>query len=407
MCASRSTWNALFVRRNMISLDRYRRLFSAVHARQTFLASIIGRVPIGVTGLAILLLVQGQTQSFARGGLAAACYVGGLAFFGPSLGRVIDRDGPRTVLLGCAIVFPSSLAILIFGSSAGIAWVEGIAAAGAGASFPPITVCMRTYLRRAFADDALLSAAYSAESVLIEIIFIAGPMMVAFFAAFASPAMAVWFAAGCALVGTLVFIRSPALGGWRIEPRGRGHLLGPLVNRDFARLVGIVLCFAMAFGFLEIGITAYAIEQADAAFAGVLLALMSAGSALGGLAYGSRGWHGPLARQFAAALGLTALGLGVLAIRWQPLMFAALSVAAGVAIAPALIIQSMLVTKSAAAEHSTEAFTWTTSALLAGVGIGLALGGVMLERLPWSAVLGAGALAALLAAAGARLLLGR
>jgi hypothetical protein len=38
-----------------------------------------------------------------------------------------------------------------------------------------------------------------------------------------------------------------------------------------------------------------------AALAGVLLGLMSAGSALGGLAYGSRAWHFPLARQFAAA----------------------------------------------------------------------------------------------------------
>ena len=72
-----------------------------------------------------------------------------------------------------------------------------------------------------------------------------------------------------------------------------------------------------------------------------------------------------------------------------------------VAIAPALIIQSMLVTKTAATEHSTEAFTWTTSALLAGVGIGLAFGGILLERLPWSAAFVAGA-AALLSAAGAR-----
>ena len=88
-------------------------------------------------------------------------------------------------------------------------------------------------------------------------------------------------------------------------------------------------------------------------------------------------------------------------------MFAALSTVAGVAIAPALIIQSMLVTRTARSEHSTEAFTWTTSALLAGVGIGLAAGGIMLEWLPASAALGSGAVAALAAAAGARLALGR
>jgi len=67
----------------------------------------------------------------------------------------------------------------------------------------------------------------------------------------------------------------------------------------------------------------------------------------------------------------------------------------------------MLVTKTALPEHSTEAFTWVTSALLAGVGIGLALGGVLLERFSASSAFAAGALAALAAAAGARLLLGR
>jgi predicted MFS family arabinose efflux permease len=115
----------------------------------------------------------------------------------------------------------------------------------------------------------------------------------------------------------------------------------------------------------------------------------------------------PLARQFAAALALTALGLAVLALRWEPWMLAALSLVAGVAIAPALIVQSMLVAKTAQPEHSTEAFTWTTSALLGGVGIGLAGGGALLERLPSSAPLAAGAAAALVAAAGARFLLRR
>jgi predicted MFS family arabinose efflux permease len=221
------------------------------------------------------------------------------------------------------------------------------------------------------------------------------------------PAAAVWFAAACGFVGTLLFLRARALRTWRVEARTTGGLRGPLAETQFVKLVAVVLCFATAFGFLEIGLTAYAIERADAAFAGVLLGLMSAGSALGGLAYGSRGWHFPLARQFAAALALTALGLAVLSLRWQPSLFAALSLVSGIAIAPALIIQSMLVARTARPEHSTEAFTWTTSALLAGVGIGLAAGGVMLEHLPAAAALGAGAMAALGAAAGARFLLSR
>jgi MFS family permease len=392
----------------MISLERYRRLFAAPQTLRLYAVSMLGRLPIGLTGLAVLLLVQTTTGSFALGGAAAACYVTGLALAAPVLGRLIDRQGPRRVLLACAFAFPAALGLLVAASErADVFWLAFPAAAAAGACFPPISVCMRTYFRQAFADDALLAVAYSVESVLIEIIFIVGPLLVALFVALASAASAVWFSAACGLAGTLLFVASPALRNWRIEARTRHSLLGPLANRRFVDLILLVLCFATAFGFLEIGITAYAIEGGDAAFAGVLLGVMSAGSAAGGLAYGSRAWHFPLGRQFAAALALTSLGLGVLALPWQPWPFAAWSLVAGIAIAPALIIQSMLVTKIALPEHSTEAFTWTTSALLAGVGIGLAIGGVLLERFAASGAFAAGALTALAAAAGARALLGR
>src|SRR5688572_25420591 len=405
----RSTWNNMYAapQHSMIALDRYAALLRQRELVATFAASAIGRLPIGITGLAILLLVQLSSGSFARGGAAAGCYVLGLAAMAPAIGRAIDRIGPRRILLGCGLAFPAALIALVAAVSLGKATLALVFAAAAGASFPPITVCVRTYFRRRLREDALLATAYSAESVLIEVIFILGPMLVALLVAYASPATAVYFAAACGLVGTALFLRSPALLGWQIEVRSAPSLLGPLAEPEFRRLVLLVLCFAAAFGFLEIGVTAYAAESGAAALAGVLLGVMSAGSALGGLAYGSRAWHFPLARQFAAALALMGLGLAVLALRWSPLPFAVFCLIAGVAMAPALIIQSMLAAKIARAEHATEAFTWTTSALLAGIGIGLAGGGALLEFFSSRSALAAGAAAALTAAAGARLLLGR
>jgi MFS family permease len=378
----------------MISLARYAALLQPRELRQTIAASAIGRLPIGITGLAILLLVQTATDSFMRAGAATACYVIGLATLAPALGRLIDRTGPRWTLLACGIGFPIALIALVAAVHAGASpFVMLGFAAGAGAMFPPITVCMRTYFKQRLADDALLAAAYSLESVLIELVFIIGPMLVALLVAVASASLAVLFSAACGFIGTLLFLRSPALRTWRVEMRAAPSLLGPLAEPGFIALIGVILCYSMAFGLIEIGLTAYATEAGRPALAGVLLGLMSAGSAFGGLAYGSRSWHLPLVRQFALMLGLMGVGLSLLALPWAPWPFALWSVFAGVVMAPALIIQSMLVVRTARPEQTTEAFTWSASALLSGVGIGVAAGGALLAYYRSPAVL--------LAAAGA------
>jgi predicted MFS family arabinose efflux permease len=65
----------------------------------------------------------------------------------------------------------------------------------------------------------------------------------------------------------------------------------------------------------------------------------------------------------------------------------------------------VLIAKAARAEHSTEAFTWSTSALLSGVGLGLAVGGGLLELFDARAPFAAAAAMALGAAISARSLL--
>jgi MFS family permease len=390
----------------VISLARYAAVLRRRETRLAFASSVIGRLPIGITGLAILLLVQDATGSFGRAGTATAGYVFGLAAVAPALGRWIDRRGPQQVLLISGLLFPAALVGLVAVVSLDApGWVTPLLAASAGASFPPISVCMRTYFRQQLTDDALLSTAYSLESILIELIFIAGPMLVAAFVALASPALAVWFAAACGGAGALLFRRSPALRAWRTARPAIGSLLGPLANGRFVALIAVVLCYSTAFGLVEIGITGYASEAGSPALAGVLLGVMSAGSALGGLAYGSRSWRLPLARQFALTLAIMGAGLALLAFPWGPWTFSVLCAVAGIIMAPALIIQSVLVAKTAPAEHSTEAFTWATSALLGGVGIGLATGGGLLEFWPAAAPLACAAVTALVAAAGARVTL--
>jgi MFS family permease len=390
----------------MTASERYARLFVERRVRYLFVASILGRLPIGMCGLAILLLVHAARGSFASAGAVTGCYVAGLALFAPMMGRLIDRQGPKTVLLACALLFPASLVALVIAVELCAPPALPLAlAAATGATFPPITVCMRTFLRQRFADDSSLASAYSLDSVLIEIMFIAGPMLVAVLVAAATAAAAVLCAAACGLIGTLLFLRSAALREWRIEDRNtRASLLGPLAEPSFVGLLAVVACYATAFGLTEIGVAAFARELGRPALAGIFLALMSATSAAGGLAYGARHWHGALSQQFAAMLAVLGVGLMPLALPVSGGAFGVLCAVAGLVMAPALIIQSMLVSKTARVEHTTEAFTWATSALLIGVAGGMTLGGVLVERWQSRAAFTAAAASALAAAGAARFL---
>ena len=186
----------------MISLQRYATLFRTPDLRATLLASMVGRVPIGVAGLAILLFVQSKSGSFAQAGAVSALYVFGLAVLAPFIGRLIDRLGPRPMLLAGAVVYPAALfALVLLVSYAAAWWWIAASALLAGAMLPPITICMRALFPRLLADPGLLQTAYSVDSALVETIFILGPTLIAAFVALGYPGGAVLFAADCAAIG--------------------------------------------------------------------------------------------------------------------------------------------------------------------------------------------------------------
>lgn len=365
----------------MIYLARYAAVLALPDVLQAFVSSFIARIPIGIAGLAILLLVQSVEGSYAQAGLVGAVYVAGLAAAAPLLGRLIDRIGPRRVLAACATLYPAALLALIAALLNRAPTAASLVfAALAGASFPPVTACQRAWLRQKLGEDTLLTAALSLDALLVELVFIAGPLLVALLVAVHSPAAAVLAAAVCGLLGSLQFMRARALVTWSKAAQFSGTFLGPVAEPRFALLLVLVVCYASVFGLVEIGVVAFAAETGRPALAGLLLGVMSVGSAAGALVYGTRHWHLSLARQFSYSLALMGLGVAPLALVSRTVPFALWCVIAGIAMTPTLIIQATLVAKCVKAEHATEGFTWSATALLAGVGVGLAGGGLMLEH---------------------------
>jgi MFS family permease len=383
----------------VISLSRYAELFRIPGLRAALASSVIGRLPIGIATLAILLFLQSRTGSFALAGSAAALYVFGLAAVAPFLGRTIDRLGPRPVLVVSAMIYPAMLATLVALTleGAGHRWIA-LTSFVAGAAFPPITICMRALYPRLLPDSALLQAAYSVDSALIETIFIAGPMLVAFFVSVGHPYGSVLFAAVCAAAGNAIFLRSPAILTWTIHPPGaQRSLLGPLRHTRLLAVFAAVIFHSVAFGLYEIAVTAFAAERKAPAAAGVILALASVGSTIGVIIYGGRDWRFPVSRQFLVAVALMACGLLLLASVRDLYAFAVLSVVACAPMAPVMASQSTLISRLAPREMLAESFTWSATCLLSGISAGIALGGLAAEYLSAATILVIAAGATLLA----------
>src|SRR5205085_10349947 len=113
------------------------------------------------------------------------------AITAPILGRIVDRRGPRTVLIVTGAVFSIVLALLLAAKPLGLSATAMIVVAGtAGLFTPPITVLTRTVWRYRFDDESQRTIAYALDGVLIELAFTIGPMLVALILVIATPTAA-------------------------------------------------------------------------------------------------------------------------------------------------------------------------------------------------------------------------
>src|ERR1700752_2525629 len=85
-------------------LDRYRAVLSAPGCARVFATALLGRLPQGMSSLAILLLVRGRTGSYAAAGVAVGAYALSSAACAPVQGRLVDRFGRVRVLAPPAVL---------------------------------------------------------------------------------------------------------------------------------------------------------------------------------------------------------------------------------------------------------------------------------------------------------------
>jgi len=384
---------------------RYGAFFRLPDVTRMLAMAVVARMPLGTVTLALLLHVRALTGSFAAAGVAVGCYLGASAVTAPILGRWIDRRGVHSALIVTGTVSPAAMLVLwLAGPLALSTTMLWLVAAVAGAFAPPITVLTRTMWRYRFDDESARRTAFALDAVLIEVAFTAGPALIALLLAIGSSTVAFGAAFAFTLVAVPTFLLSPALRYWRHDPHAERHLLGPLTERRLLVVFATTFLLTASLGQLEIGYPAFASQAGNVPLAGVLLAVNSIGSAIGGLVYG--GVHVALTheRQLRRMLAIIVVPLALHAVVAHAGLLAMVAFVAGLCIAPALTIVTLLVSSHAPSRYATEAFTWSATCIVSGIGAGNAVGGYLIEHFGAAATFAASAATALAAAGCASLL---
>lgn len=382
----------------MAALRQYLDIWRMPGGPTLLLVGVLARLGIGMTPLALLLLVQQATGRYAAAGLAGGLYALAGAALSPVAGRIADRIGPSPVLFVTAVAHPLALLALLLVSRGGEAALPLIfvTSALAGATYPPLTAA----IRRAWNDvteygtgrHALRAAAMAAETSLFELVFVLGPLLVAAFVVITGgPAAALAGAALATLIGTAWIAWIPVMRRWR-RTGGEEHTrgLGPLRVSGFPALLVCVACLGTAFGAAGVIVPAYAGQHGGGdSLGGVLLGVWGLGSFAGGIWFGTRRPAMPLTRQFAWLLAAVAGSFLVLAAMPSPLALGLALVAGGATIAPALTVENNLVGRIAPAGMLNEAYTWVVTVSVGGSAVGGAVAGLIVDQpggVPWAFV---------------------
>jgi len=351
-------------------------------------AGLLARLPISMLGIGIVLLVEASTGSYAAAGTVAAVYSVVQALCSPVVARLVDRHGQAAVMRPAVAVHVAGVVALVVLTTSGAPLPALLAAAVVmGSSIGSVGALVRArwawVLTRAGGPVAArLHTAFSLESVVDEVVFLVGPVVVTLLATRAGPAWGLLAAAAAVTVGGAVLFAQRATEPAPVRRRAGDPGGGRAVLRSGGMVV-LVVAFAflgVVFGSVEVLVVAFTDERGRPGLAGVVLALYAVGSLVAGLVYGALRWRSSDARRFTAAMPLMAVLMAPLVLVDSVVGLALALVVAGVAISPTIISGNALVRALVAPHRLTEGLTWVSTAMGVGISAGAAVAGHAVDR---------------------------
>lgn len=352
-------------------LNPYRELFQAKGTAGFALAGLVARLPLPMTGIGIITLLSQLRGSYGLAGAVAATFVLTYALMSPQVSRLVDRHGQRHVLpLAAALGVLGMLLLLACTWWHAPDWSLFIGAALAG-FMPSMSAMVRARWTALYRGKPQLQTAYSLETVLDELTFIAGPPVSVGLCVGLWPQAGPLAAAVLLALGVFALVvqtgTEPPVDADAGASGGQGSVLRHLEVR---LLTLLMVAMGVIVGSIDIVSVAFAEQVGTPAAASLVLACYAIGSCAAGLVFGALKLPTPPHRLLLLGALATAATTLPLLLAGSIVGLAGAVLLAGLFFAPTLIVAMSLVERSVPAHQLTEGMTW----LLAGLNIGVALG---------------------------------
>ncbi|MEO8976820.1 MAG: MFS transporter [Casimicrobiaceae bacterium] len=359
---------------------RYAAILRQPDVARILALTFVARMPVGTLTLSMLLHVRALSGSFADAGTTVGAYLTASALASPFIGRWVDRRGAMTPLCVTGVLYPAAVGVLLFADVIGLAYIGiHVAAVCAGVFAPPIAGLTRTILRQRFGDEGQRRTAFALDSVLVEMVFTVGPLLVAAMLVTGSAHAALAMSWVFTLLSVPLFVASRALRYLHTQADATRSLLGPIADSRLVQVFLLTIVIAMGFGCIEVGYPGFGAAMGAVAIGGVLLACNSIGSALGGFAYGGLHLGMPPQRILPRVLAIMVIPLALHTLTMNIWVLCVLAFCSGALIAPALTSVMLVISAQAPDRYATEAFTWSSTCILGGIGLGAMIAGRIVQ----------------------------
>jgi len=355
-----------------VDLAPYRLVLAIPGVTRLTLLAMAARVPAVSVGIVVTLhVVLGLGLGYGPAGIVGAAATIGTAVGAPVLGRVVDLYGLRKMLVGTTLVQG-----VYWSSAPWLSYPALLVTSLVGGFFMvPVFSVVRQALA-AMVPVEQRRAAYSLDSMSIELSFMVGPVVAVLIATQVSTAAAM-LTLGALVVcsGVLLYVLNPPVRSDAAHGAGRPPVRTWLRPGLVAALMATAATTVVLAG-TDVAVVAALQSAGQVGWVGLVLAMWGLYSLIGGFVYGALS-RSVQATTLAVALGLFTIPVGLFGNRWWALSIALIP--AGALCAPTLAALANDVSRLAPETVRGLVMGLQSSAITAGFAAGAPLGGAVTD----------------------------